>query len=486
MMRSLFSAVSGLRNHQTAMDVIGNNISNVNTVGYKSNSVVFSDIYSQTLSSATGANQTTGGSNAQQIGLGVTISGIRTKMTEGSTQSTGNTLDFSITGEGYFAVRGSDGNTYYTRSGAFEIDEQGNLVTLSGEYVLGAMVADDEIGVTKLSDYNSMEGATVTKRTYDASHTLTSMSVATTDDEGTVTTRTYSDEGVTLTSMSVATVSGNTTTTRTYSDEGVTLTGVSVTTVSGNTTTTMNYSDEACTTLVSSSVETISGDTTTTTNYDATGTFTSMSVATVDDATVTTMNYSDAAATTLTSMSIAVTDADGVTSTKTYSDAAATTLVSSSEAIAEEATDAMTPIVIDQNLYSSYSIGGNGVITAVVKATSYTDEKGNTVTLPADLEVGDEVEVGRLVLATFVNSAGLEKEGSSRYSVSANSGDATISYANEGAAGELNSGSLEMSNVELASELTNMIIMQRGFQANSRVITTSDSMLEELVNLKRS
>ena len=99
---------------------------------------------------------------------------------------------------------------------------------------------------------------------------------------------------------------------------------------------------------------------------------------------------------------------------------------------------------------------------------------------------GDEVEVGRLVLATFVNDAGLTSEGSNLYSVSSNSGDAVYGYANEDASGSLNSGSLEMSNVDLANELTNMILMQRGFQASSRVITTSDTMLEELVNLKRS
>ena len=141
MMRSLFSAVSGLRNHQTAMDVIGNNISNVNTIGYKSNMTIFSDIYSQTVSSATGATATTGGSNAKQIGLGMTISGIRTNITEGSNMNTGGDLDFKITGEGYFMIKASDGNTYYTRNGAFELDNKGNLVTQSGNLVQGVMIA---------------------------------------------------------------------------------------------------------------------------------------------------------------------------------------------------------------------------------------------------------------------------------------------------------------------------------------------------------
>jgi flagellar hook protein FlgE len=305
MMRSLFSAVSGLRNHQTAMDIIGNNIANVNTTAYKASSVIFSDIYSQTLSEATGASNNAGGSNAKQVGLGMEISSIRASINEGSSMSTGNTLDFSISGEGYFIVKASDGNSYYTRNGAFSLDDVGNLVTQTGNYVMGVMIDEADIGATSLTDF---------------------------DPEN----------------------------------------------------------------------------------------------------------------------------------------------------------DTLTNIVIDRNFFSSYSIDGNGIISAVVKATSYTDAEGVDHMLPADVGVGDEVQVGRVTLATFVNAAGLKKEGDSLYSVSTNSGDPLIDYANEDAASALKAGSLEMSNVDLATELTNMIIMQRGFQANSRVITTSDTMLEELVNLKRS
>ncbi len=297
MMRSLFSAVSGLRNHQTAMDVIGNNISNVNTIGYKSNMTIFSDIYSQTVSSATGATANTGGSNAKQIGLGMTISGIRTNITEGSNMNTGGDLDFKITGEGYFMIKASDGNTYYTRNGAFELDNKGNLVTQSGNLVQGVM-------------------------------------------------RTLSDVG------------------------NPAFTGI--------------------------------------TNFNP-------------------------------------------------------------------ATDTPTNIKIDPNLFKDYNIDANGVITAVVK---------DTTGLHASASVGDKVTLGRITLSSFVNAPGLEKVGDSLYTVSANSGDPVVNYANEDV-GKLEAGSLEMSNVDLANELTNMIIMQRGFQANSRVITTSDSMLEELVNLKR-
>lgn len=282
MMRSLFSAVSGLKNSQTAMDVIGNNIANVNTVAYKASSVIFQDIYSQTISSATaptddGSGNTTGGINAQQVGLGVSIGSISVNTTEGSTESTGEALDFAISGEGYLVVQDSQGNTYYTRNGSLTTDGDGNLVTSDGAYVMVS---------------------TTTSGTADSD----------------------------LSTVNI--------------------------------------------------------------KYDSSGTE-----------------------------------------------------------------------------YSDVTIDSNGLITAT-------------------LSDGTTSELGRIVLATFSNASGLTKEGSSLYSVSANSGEAVVNFANDNC-GSLKSGYLEMSNVDLATELTNMIIMQRGFQANSRVITTSDSMLEELVNLKR-
>lgn len=305
MMRSLFSAVSGLKTNQTAMDVIGNNVANVNTTGYKSSRTVFQDICSQTISSATAPTDTSGGMNAQQIGLGVSISSIGLNMTEGSTQATTNTLDFAITGEGFFVVKGNDGSYYYTRNGALTLDKNGYLVTANGNFVMG-MTGDE----TKVADSEKLVDADG-KPLYDKIQIVGSIEKK---------------------------------------------------------------------------------------NADGTP----------------------------------VLDADGKAVTETYSD---------------------------------YAIDANGFITA-------TNSAGEIVTL------------GRLVLATFNNVGGLEKEGMSYYSQSSNSGDATVNFVNHNC-GKLKSGFLEMSNVDLATELTNMIITERGYQANSRVITTSDDMLEELINLKR-
>ncbi|HBR09434.1 MAG TPA: flagellar basal body rod protein FlgG [Clostridiales bacterium] len=303
MMRSLFSAVSGLKSNQTAMDVIGNNIANVNTTAYKTSRTVFHDIYSQTVKSATAPTADNGGRNAQQIGLGVDISAIDMTMTEGSPQATSRPLDFSIAGEGFFVVGLGDGSYAYTRNGALELDANGYLVTANGDYVMG--ITGDE---THVINGSPLFNTAVTP---------------------------------------AAPLFGR------IQIQGKVDTGAD---------------------------DPITGD----------------------------------------------------------------------------------PIY---ETYTDYAIDANGTITAM-------DSAGSTVTL------------GRLVLATFSNASGLEKIGSSYYSASPNSGAADMSFANNGC-GYLNSGSLEMSNVDIATELTSMIITQRAFQANSRVITTSDTLLEELINLKR-
>jgi flagellar hook protein FlgE len=144
MLRSLFSAVSGLRSHQTMMDVIGNNIANVNTAGYKSGQVVFEDTLSQALRSAGAPLGGAGGSNPAQVGLGVRVAGITTNFAQGSTQITGRATDMAIQGDGFFVVR-KDGQDMYTRAGAFSFDALGNLVTPEGGLVLGWPAVDGAI-----------------------------------------------------------------------------------------------------------------------------------------------------------------------------------------------------------------------------------------------------------------------------------------------------------------------------------------------------
>jgi len=260
MLRSLYSGVTGMKNFQTKLDVIGNNIANVNTYGFKKGRTTFSDLISQTTAGATGPSDTTGGTNAKQIGLGSQVSSIDTIATQGSMQTTGRTLDLAISGEGYFVLQDSAGTPSYTRAGNFYLNNAGQIVTSNGLYLVGA--------------------------------------------------------------------------------------------------------------------ETIP-------------------------------------------------------------------------------TDAQ-----------SFSVGNDGSIT-------YIDTEGNTQ--PA----------GQIQMARFANPEGLTKTGSNTFQVSANSGPATLTVAGEDGTGSINSGYLEMSNVDLTDEFTEMIVGQRGFQSNSKIITTSDEILQELLNLKR-
>ena len=136
MMRSLYSGVAGLKTHQTKMDVIGNNIANVNTVGFKSSNVLFKDVLYQTTQSATGASQNAGGTNARQIGLGTSVATVSLTQTSGSAQSTNNPYDLMINGNSFFIVSRGETN-YFTKVGAFNTDSAGNLVTGNGEFVMG-------------------------------------------------------------------------------------------------------------------------------------------------------------------------------------------------------------------------------------------------------------------------------------------------------------------------------------------------------------
>ena len=136
MLRSLFSGITGLRQHQTLMDVVGNNIANVNTTGFKSSSVIFEDTLSQMMHAASGPNAGLGGVNPAQVGLGVQLGAINTNFSQGSAQNTGRATDLMIQGDGFFVLK--NGNTeQYTRAGAFTFDTDGRLVNPEGMRVQG-------------------------------------------------------------------------------------------------------------------------------------------------------------------------------------------------------------------------------------------------------------------------------------------------------------------------------------------------------------
>ncbi|MGE6514380.1 flagellar hook-basal body complex protein [Lysinibacillus sphaericus] len=320
MLRSMYSGISGLKNFQTKLDVIGNNIANVNTHGFKKGRVLFKDLISQTQAGASGATATRGGVNPKQVGLGSQIAAIDTIHGGGSLQTTARGLDLGIEGDGFFMVADANGapddtgaieegfnNTLFTRNGVFYMDNNGYLVNADGKYLVG-VTAGDEL-------------------------------VFETDDTG----------------------------------------------------------------ILPADAPNASGD-------DGANLFDDDGVLTPEDGT-------------------------------------------------------LGPIRIPTTA-KDITIGQDGTVTYV------------------DLN-GDSQWAGQLIMAKFPNAGGLAKVGNNYYQQTTNSGAAYGQVGTVAGMGSIQAGTLEMSNVDLSEEFTEMIVAQRGFQANTRIITTSDEILQELVNLKR-
>ena len=409
MMRSMFAAISGLKNHQTFMDVVGNNIANVNTTGFKQSRVTFQDILSQTVRSASGPQGGRGGVNPEQVGLGMLISGIDTIQTQGTLQSTGKLTDMAIQGDGYFVM--SDGKQQlYTRDGSFDLALDGTLASASsGLHVMGWQanpltgVIDTTVPPTTISVPigQGMTGKASSSLTITGNLDDTNAGGAT--NAVTVSSTVYDAQGnavpITLTfTKSAANTWGVAATT--------TATGVTVT---GSTTLVFNGQGKVAT--------------------GGTGT-----------------------------MSIALTGG-----------------ASTPQSISLDLT-AMTQLTANSDLNSNTDGASAGSLT------SFTVGQAGDIT--GIYSNGYKQALGQVALASFANPSGLMKSGGNLFSASANSGTANIGVPDSNGRGTIATGFLEGSNVDLAQQFTNMIMAERGFQANSRVITTSDEILQDLVNLK--
>jgi flagellar hook protein FlgE len=323
----MFSGVAGIRAHQTKMDVIGNNISNVNTQGFKASRAAFADMFNQTIRGASSPTEALGGMNPMQIGLGVSAAAVDVIHTTGATMTTGRMLDLAIQGEGFFTVatgdlaaNGEPFQTYYTRAGNFYLDANGFMITASGMYLQGVMLIDP----------------------FDA------------DDPSTI--------------------------------------------------------DENNPQLVYP-IQFDNGD----------GLIDALGASPENPSGVFHPNFGSGSG---------------------------------------------FPIQIPP-YFSSISIGANGIISGI-----HPD--------------GTLYDIAEIFLTMFTNPAGLKVVGDNIYEVTGNSGEPWLYMPGQGGvAGDLRAGALEMSNVDLSREFTEMIVTQRGYQANSRIITVSDTLLEELINLKR-
>ncbi|TFD87313.1 flagellar hook protein FlgE [Cryobacterium lactosi] len=392
MLRSLYSGISGLRAHQTMLDVTGNNIANVNTTAFKASATQFQDTLSQLTQGAGGPGATTGGTNPAQVGLGVQVAGISTNFAQGSSQATGKASDMLISGDGFFITQ-QGGETVYSRAGSFDFDSAGRLVTPSGAIVQG---------------WGAVNGVV--------------------------------NEGGAVGDLSLpvnAVIPGNET---------------SKVTMNGNL-----PSDAAAGTSLLRDVKA----------YDAAGAARTVKL-------------------TFTSTGDGGWKVSGLDG-----------------AIADDATPALA--FTDGKLVSGGSLTVNGIVVDMTALTglagiSTAAVKSQDGTAPGSLESysfgkdgtlvglfsnGEQKALGRIALATFTNPGGLEKTGSNGYRATFNSGTAALGAPGSTGLGSLTGGALEMSNVDLSQEFTNLIVAQRGFQANARIITTSDEVLQELTNLKR-
>ncbi len=610
MMRSLYSGVSGIKSHQTRMDVIGNNISNINTIGFKSSRVTFADMLSQSSYSASSPTETRGGTNPRQIGLGEAVSSIDMIMTDGSAQATGKNTDVALSGNAFMILaQGTD--VYYTRDGAFEFDANGNYVLPgSGYHVQGWNAIDGTLttsGVpedivvksgktmaataTTNLDYagNLNAGAlTITSITYTGDPSGDATTVSNNQQLNTINV-TYTDGSTdTITAESIDYSDGNTDTTATMAGQAVrvgqnrkvldattgnlvtkTVASVSfdMTSVWGNTTeggidssgsdtVTYNFTSGAFTIYDPGDGSEGAGDSTTLTTQSVNVDGSNVIAATLtlsDGSTlkvssgfyeighsvpVTTVSTVYDAEGNMHSVTLLM-DKEGENAWRTYiaptvGQKGYQTVVTMNEDDGTSATvylnrqeDATTGAIstklsevnftelgaIDTALTSGGSLylqygNGNGAqeTTVAVDYNDITQYSGSNTVYPTtdgnslgtlnsiSIDVSGVISgtytngiiqtEAQIAVAQFINSAGLDKQGTSLYKVSNNSGAARVGTVTDFGF-SFTPSALEMSNVELSSELVDMIVTQRGFQSNSKVITVGDEMLETIVNMKR-
>jgi flagellar hook protein FlgE len=421
MLRSMFAAVTGLRSHQAFMDVVGNNIANVNTTGYKSSSVLFEDILSQNLNGAGAPTGSSGGTNPAQVGLGVRLTGVSINFAQGATQLTGRSTDFAIQGDGFFAVD-AGGQTAYTRNGSFSLDANGNLVTADGAFVKGWQA--DQSG--NVSTNSSVGHIKIPVGQIINPITTTSLKIGG-NLPADAATGTVVSAGINV-----------------FNSLGSSIPLRAEFTKIANAAGSVNWQVK----VFDSGNNLISGPAAVT--FDLNGALTSTSP-TVTQAQLNTIAGTSGtwAAGGMTLDFGAATDPDRLSGSGGLNTAAA----------------------LSQNGSAVGSVIGFSVSEQGLISGTFSN--------------GRSQAIGQIALATFANPNGLLKQGGSLYSESANSGNAQIGVAGQGGRGTLSGGTLEMSNVDLAAEFTNLIVAERGFQANSRVITTSDQILQDLVNLKQ-
>ena len=411
MLQAMYSGISAIEAQQTSMDVIGNNIANVNTTAYKSGRVTFEDQLSQTIQGASTPAANVGGTNPQQVGLGVRVSSIGTVMAQGGLQSTAKPTDMAIQGNGYFMLGNTNGTgVSYTRDGSFTLDSNGNLVNgSSGAYVLG-WKADPNGKIDATQQITSASKLSIPVGGLTAVQPTSMISF-----------------GGNLSADAAGSTAAYTRTTKVYDSLGEAA-NVTLAFTPGTAANTWNW------TASGDAGATGSGSIT----FDATGKQTGSTG------------------------TVTLSPTDGATATQPITpDFSGVTQIAGASSAAPTSQNGFAPGTLQ-----SFSVDDTGAISGIFN-------NGLTRVL------------GQMALADFPNDAGLSRAGGNTYTPSINSGLPTIGTALSSSLGKISTGYLEQSNVDLSNEFTSMIVTQRGFQANTKIITTVDQLLNDVIQLKQ-
>lgn len=406
-MRALFSGVTGIRSHQVRMDVIGNNIANVNTTGFKASRVTFMDVFSQTMSA--GSAQTT----PQQVGLGAGIASTDLMTMAGSFQLTGREMDLAIEGAGFFVLKGAGtGQRIYTRAGNFDWDSQGYFVNPgTGQRVQGWTAAAD--GALNTADQSAVGDIQLVRGNVALARPTTYASFGQNLDAGAADGSTY-DTAFTA-----------------YDSLGRPVPIAARFTKTAPNNWSWEYQEPG-------------------------GQFTQGGM----------LNFNPDGTLPTTTVDVPITiNGDG-------------------------GADPLTVNINMRSITQAYAgTGGSSVLIRQVDGNPMGTLESVTVdangTIAGIYSNGTRRNLGQMAMANFNNASGLLKAGASGYAESAASGAPVVGVPGAGGRGRLVPGNLEMSNVDLSTEFTNMIMTQRGFQANTRIVSAADEMLQDLVNLRR-
>lgn len=462
MMRSLFSGVSGLQNHQTRMDVIGNNISNVNTTGFKRGRVNFQDMLSQQMSGAARPTTAVGGVNPKEVGLGMTVASIDTIHTQGSLQTTGVQTDLAIQGNGFFVLKNGD-KTFYTRAGNFGIDNEGTLVNPANGLRVQGWMTEEINGQAILDTARNTTDLVIPVGGKDPAKATSFVNYACNLNKATE----VIPEGA-----SEDAVRENTWSTdfKIYDDFGqehrlvIKFTRAPEGENRWNANVVIDPEMEG-----GSNTQVGLGETQASNNFVLQFNNYGTLDAVIDAGNNTTPEAGQVSITAAFDVAGANPNADGTPYRQTFNINLGT-IGSAENTVTQFAQQSSTKARAQDGYKMGYlenfKIDQSGVITGV-----YSNGQARTI--------------GQVAMASFTNQAGLEKAGENTYVESNNSGIADISASGIAGKGKMIAGALEMSNVDLTEQFTDMIITQRGFQASSKTIQTSDTMLETVLNLKR-